>query len=336
MPEARFKVAYAGEALSDGEMEVGDLAPALLGIAEMLKAAGRVVDGDDAEISVRVRATNVGSFEVLLAVVVHAAKAGWAFLETPDGQAAAALLSLLGISAGTIKGGAIGLVRKLKGKVPRRVTRKDDSGLVTIEAEGVTFEVPEAVARLALDGAVRAAMERAIAHPLQKDGIEKVRIGEVSENEIPKSEAEYFLAPPLSSEDEFINRYTKAFSIVQLSFKSGQKWKLSDGHGAPQFVTVSDKEFLEKIDRNEETFAKGDLLICDVVETARRTASGFKSEYEIVRVKEHRRPPKQPPLPWNPQRSVFFQRRNASTFCLSVMGFGQIASQALPAHAGPR
>jgi hypothetical protein len=292
MTEARFKIAYDGEALTDGEMEVGDLAPALLGIADMLKAAGRVVDGDDAEVSVRVRATNPACFEVWLSVVVHGAAAGWAFLKTPDGQAASALVSLLGLTGVGAGAGAISLVKKLKGRSPSKVTTKEP-GLVVLEVEGIAFEVPETVARLALDGAVRAAMERAIAEPLRKEGIETVRFGDDHQNEVAKSDAEYFRAPTLTADDEFINRYTKAFSIVQLSFKPGQKWKLSDGHGAPKFVTVSDAIFLGKVDRSEESFAKGDLLICEVVETARRTAAGFKSEYEIVHVKEHRKPPAQ-------------------------------------------
>jgi hypothetical protein len=52
---------------------------------------------------------------------------------------------------------------------------------------------------------------------------------------------------------------------------------------------MSDADFQARVDASQEAFAKGDLLVCEVVETSRRTATGFRSDYEIVRVKEHRR-----------------------------------------------
>ena len=119
---------------------------------------------------------------------------------------------------------------------------------------------------------------------------------------IEKEEGECFRAPLSSAADEFVTNYRKVFSIASLSFKPGQKWKLNDGQGAPKTVIMSDKDFAGRVDRSEIAFSKGDLLICDVVERSRRTPTGFKSEYEIVRVVEHRPPaPPHPVLPWDQQ-----------------------------------
>ena len=49
--------------------------------------------------------------------------------------------------------------------------------MVSVEIDGTTIEVPEIVARLALDPSVRVAMEKVIAEPLAKDGIDSVSIG---------------------------------------------------------------------------------------------------------------------------------------------------------------
>jgi hypothetical protein len=81
-----------------------------------------------------------------------------------------------------------------------------------------------------------------------------------------------------------------------LSFKDGQKWRLNDGHGAKS-VTVSDAEFVDQVNRNQIRFAKGDVLICEVIERARVSPKGLKAEYEIVKVLEHQLAPTQPPLP---------------------------------------
>jgi hypothetical protein len=295
MSEAVFRLAYNGEAVSDGEMDVADLAPALIGVSQLLKAAGRVVDGDGADIRVRVKSTRDACFEVLLNVIVPDATAAWALWKTPDVQAAATLLSLVGITGIGTVGGAIGLVRRMKGRQPSRLIAASP-GNVAIEIDGDRFEVPDMVARIAMDAGVRAALERVVSEPLERDGIETVEIGGGGTTAtIEKSEAPYFRALPLGAPDEFVSRHTKAFSIVTLSFKTGQKWRLSDG-ASPRLVAMSDANFIARVESSQEAFAKGDILVCEVVETSRRTTTGFKSDYEIVRVIEHRRAFKDTPL----------------------------------------
>ncbi|MEO8926386.1 MAG: hypothetical protein ABI306_04410 [Caulobacteraceae bacterium] len=285
MSEAAFRLAYDGDAVRDGAMDIADLAPALMGMAQLLKAAGRVVDGDAAEITVRVQSIKDACFEIWLTLAVDGVKGAWNIFKTQDVQASAVLLGLLGITA---KDGAIALIRRLKGKRPDRVIPARP-GFVSMQLDGDSFEVPDMVARLALDAAVRAAFEKVVAEPLQKDGIEAVTLGEPSNGaRVEKSEGDYFKETP-TAPDEFVSRHTKPFSILTLSFKRGQKWRLNDG-ASPRLVKMSDDDFQSRVDASQESFSKGDILVCDVVETSRRTASGaFKSDYEIVRVKEHRR-----------------------------------------------
>ena len=297
MSDAAFSLIYDGEAVRDGEMNVADLAPALVAVAQLLKSAGKVLLGEDGDVNVRVRTMRDGSFEVMLAAAVNAGKSAWLWWKQPDVQAAASLLQVVGISGVTATGGAIGVVRALRGKAPTKVEAARP-GYVRLELDGETLEVPDAEVRVALDPAVRAALERIVADPLAKEGIDLVAFGRGADAPvIPKEEADSFRAP-LGPEDEFVAKQVKAFSIIDLSFKPGSKWRLSDGHGAARKVTLSDQEFTDRVQRNEVRFAKGDLLICEVVERSRRTPAGFKSDYEIVKVLEHRpAPPSPPPLP---------------------------------------
>lgn len=291
MSEATFELAYDGEALRDGEMDIADLAPALLGFGQLVEAAGRIVAGDDTRVTIRVKAHREGSFEILLSLAVDGGAAIWNFAKSDSGSAAANLLGILGISG---IGGAVGLIQFVKwlgGRKPEEVKRTTPSA-VEVTINNVTIVVDPLVFQMAFDPGVRSGLERVVAAPLDKEGIDEVRFGSKKLGERIKAEERHAFRTPISEDgDTFESRYVRPFSIEKLSFKPGQKWRLSDGH-SPRSVVVSDQEFAAKVDRSEIRFAKGDVLICDVIERSVRTGNGFRSEYEIVKVLEHR--PAQP------------------------------------------
>jgi hypothetical protein len=287
MSEAHFRLIYDGEAVRDGEMDVADLAPALMGVGQLLKAAGRVMYGEESDVRVRVRTMKDGSFDVHLAAAVKTAGSLWDWLKTPNGQEAQTLLSTLGLTGLGGLQAAISIVRKLKGQKPRLKAARP--GFVSIDIDGLAVEVPEAAARLAVDAGVGAALERVVAEPLRGEGFDTVSFGGAEPDAtISKDEAVYFLAPLETEDDEFVSRYQKAFSTQLLSFKPDRKWRLSDEHGAAKLVTISDTDFETSVQRNGIRFAKGDILICEAIERSRRSIAGFKSEYEISKVLEHR------------------------------------------------
>lgn len=66
---ARVSIAYDGEAVRDGSMDVQQLAPALLAVSDLFKAANKATNGEQAALSVRVQAEfGKGSFIIDLAV----------------------------------------------------------------------------------------------------------------------------------------------------------------------------------------------------------------------------------------------------------------------------
>ncbi len=297
MSEASFILAYDGPAVADGEMEIADLAPALVNLAKLLHAAARSIDGDQAQVSIKVKAPRQGSFEIWLSVAMDLASDGWRWWKSEDVQAAATLLGFLGITGATTTVGLVQLVRKLAGQKPQKVERRDPGSVEIFLDASSTIIVPIAVYHLASDAQVRAGLAGVVADPLDKDGIDVVRFGpKGSGEEISKDEAYAFRAPIEIDGDVLVNRYRRAFSIVSLSFKDGQKWRLNDGHG-PKSVRMSDDDFEDRVNRNEVRFAKGDVLICEVIERAVVTTKGLKSEYEIVKVLEHQAAKSQPPLP---------------------------------------
>eukprot|EP01136_Pigoraptor_vietnamica_P016668 Opistho-1_new@60867 len=295
MSEAVFQLAYDGDALRDGEMDIGDLAPALLGLGQLVEAAGRIASGDDTRVTIKVKAHREGRFEILLSLAVDGGSALWAFAKSDTGQAADTLLGLLGITGIGSVVGVVQLVKWLGGRKPDKIERRNATE-VAVTIDNVTIVVDPAVFQMAYDPGVRSGLERVVAVPLDRQGIDEVRFGSKARGERIRSEDRHAFRVPLSEDgDTFESRYVRPFSIEKLSFKPGQKWRLSDGH-SPRSVLVSDEDFVRRVDRSEIRFAKGDVLICDVIERSIRATNGFRSEYEIVKVLEHRPAPSQPRL----------------------------------------
>lgn len=294
MSHAEVALIYEGPAVESGLMDVRDLAPALLAFGNLAEAANRIVNGDAATTKVQVKTVGAGSFAIGLDVTVAFVQAVRDFLVGPDATAASNLIGIL-TGSSAVGAGAIWVVKKLRGRSPTRVQRKD-ARRVEIEIDGETIEVDEVVARVSVDVGVRAALERIVAEPLATEGIDAVSIGPTDHLERIEKPEGFAFRPPIDRESgAYEYRYRAPFSIVSLSFKQGNKWRLNDGRTTLN-VTVVDDGFLRDIDRSAIAFSKGDILICDVRVETRERPGGLHADFFIERVIEHRKPAQQPSL----------------------------------------
>jgi hypothetical protein len=53
-------------------------------------------------------------------------------------------------------------------------------------------------------------------------------------------------------------------------------------------ATMCDGNFLHRVDNRTESFAKGDVLVCEMKAVQSHRADGLHTEYQIIRVVEHR------------------------------------------------
>jgi hypothetical protein len=138
-----FSLKYDGEALAEHTIDVNDLAPALLALSDVIQESNRLANKDGASVSIRVKATDAGSFEVFIQTVhtVYANTRG--LLAGEDVTALANLLQILGF-LGISVGAPISLIlliRRLSGKCPKKVTEKSPN---EIEIETVVPPVNQA------------------------------------------------------------------------------------------------------------------------------------------------------------------------------------------------
>ena len=65
MNEAKIRIAYDGEALRTGTMNVRDLAPALIALSDLFEESNKVLNDKDSAVQLRVQSDfRTGSFDV--------------------------------------------------------------------------------------------------------------------------------------------------------------------------------------------------------------------------------------------------------------------------------
>ena len=292
-----FTLAYDGPALRDGAMDVRDLAPALMALGQLLDAANTNLNGSSSQIKLQVKATERGSFQIGLELIQSWSTQVLQFFSSPEVSGATNLLSwVLGVG-GAAGGSVLWLIKFAKGRTATAVERIEPN-VVRLTFGTETVDVPIELLRLFQDVSVRNAAQKLIEEPLKTEGINlfQVKDGEKVIESVSDIEAAYFAKPTLPDETLVDEIRRSAFSIVSLTFKEDNKWRLHDGNTQIS-ATISDENFLHQVNVNQVSFSKGDILICDVRVTQKRTSEGLRTDYIVEQVVEHRPAARQLPLP---------------------------------------
>lgn len=288
MSRADFTVTYDGPALQSHEMDVRELAPAMLAVGELFDAMNILLNGETAEVQIKVKAHEAGCFSIVFDIVQ-----GWrdGALSLLSGDAVTAAINLKELLIGG--GGLIYWIRQRKGQTPDRV-EKLAGNMIRVTYGDESFDVPLEMLRLYQDLAVRTALERVVYKPLQAPGIDLVEFGDrkLPAQQVRGKEAEAFKAPEIPEKVLVSDTREAAFSIVSLAFKEDNKWRLHDGSNSVSAV-IEDEEFLSRVNRNQIRFAKGDVLICEVEFTQRQTSKGLTTDNIVKKVKRHIPAPRQ-------------------------------------------
>ena len=297
METTALRLTYDGPALQTHTMDVRLLAPALLAFGDLAEEAARTLWGDAVSVKVDVRASfKTGSFGIELDVLTSLLQNLIGFLKGDAATAVAngtALLTALGVTGK----GLIYALKWLRGRPIRKIERIAE-GRRIITDDGDALEVEESVITLMQSVRVREHLWRVI-EPIDREGIDAVAFGRDAEVTVlvEREHLAYFHVPQgkerLLSEEE----RTMPFSIVSLSFKEANKWRLHDGQNTV-FVELADQDFLSRIDRNQVRFAKGDILIARTRILHRILPDGsLRTDYTLLHVQNHHPAPPQIELP---------------------------------------
>lgn len=310
MSRSTFQVAFEGEALADGEIDVRDLAPSLLALGDVIQAANAALNGKRADAKLMVKATSRGSFVANLAVDVSFLSVVGDLLDTiadnPDRVAAAKELISLLLGGGTVLGGTtvgvMKVLRMLKGKKPEEVVQNSD-GTTTIVNNGTMIMVDPRAMKILNDLPTRKAIEDFAVKSTGAKGVEQIRF-EAPELEgfeplaLTKEDRAALSVPPVD-ELPSVTEQTEREALLRIwvvPLQGDYVWRFSDGGEKPFSATIDDTDFINAVAEAKVTFARGDILRRRIVEQQTLKGEALQKDVRIVKVIEHITAPRQPRL----------------------------------------
>jgi hypothetical protein len=297
MSDAKVGLVYRGEAVEGGLMDVRELAPALFAFGDACQEANRLLNGKDAELTVKVKSDfKTGSFEIQLEVAQKFMSAVLDFATGKSHLSATEILEILGFFGINVPG-VIQLWQWLKRETPRSVTQVGNNNVLIEKADRSTITVNNNVVIAANNSLIRKYLPEVFA-PLTKPGFTEAVIQREDKTvtaRVTSKEAPALHEPPsLTGEpvDEVLNDTTGEAvlevirPVVRPSYQERYIWTLTDGKH-PYSVHIEDRDFLERVDRGEISFTSHDLLRVELNTRQLRTPEGkLRSEQRVLRVKE--------------------------------------------------
>lgn len=288
-------VRYDGPAMRSHEMEVKQLAPALLAMARAFEALQKDVE-PDARVSLNVKATREGSFAVDL--LVHLANEASDFLNGTPVNSVLNASGLIGIFFGVIK-----VAKKAANHVTVVTTKEagtDENGLALVEiafSDGTRITERAASVEALNNSELVGAVKEAIA-PALNDGVDLVQFESGTRSETVNSEE----ADMISGYDPDKTEHTEdtvqiIVQALDVSFRENGKWRITDGIKT-QFVTLEDQDFEKSVLDGTEAMRANDIYrVVMRVDKSLDKQHRLTTKYvSIVKVLEHRGIGDQPTL----------------------------------------
>lgn len=274
MKEASFLVAYDGPGVADGRMSVRQLAPALLAVGGVIEESNRILNGEHAHVSVRIRPANrPGSALIDLTMQVGLVDQLRAFADVATLTDAQQMLALLGFldpegrvasNVDTIRN-VIEFIKALAGKsIEGKITLEDGNIQLNMRdnnGEIHVYNAPKNVVLLGSNRGVREHFEDLVSDQLDDPLIEEFQVRDPEDvdrvvERVSKDESEGFRVPrqALASEDEveeggFVDWVEEGEFVDWVTVRkswtveSNRKWQFETSTGTPFNAPIKDEAF---------------------------------------------------------------------------------------------
>ena len=260
-------IRYDGPALSGHEMDVQDLAPALLALAEIARITNQKLNGDRASIRVLVNAdVEQKCFQLDLSLVQSWMDAAQTLLGKDNVTTVAQIAEIIGFAGGPA-GGLFWLYKKLYGQSDSTgeitFNANDSTGQTTIvvNGDGNNITVTNNVALIAQDPRVLQNI-KTVLEPLKSEDYSdfSIRRGEEKLVEIDRKEARNIRLhavplPPEIEPETFVSLVDGQVEIVTAQYKGIAQWGLW-WTGRTRLMKIEDTDWLERFQTGQEPDAR--------------------------------------------------------------------------------
>lgn len=260
-----FKLSYDSTSTADNTIDAEILGRSLINMSELIKESTKVINGEEANARIEVQAHEPGSFVVEFV----------AWLDN-GGMEVLRSLGIISGSAAVGIGNVFSALKAWKNRKPVTKTLKDGIAIIEFD-DGESISIPESVDRLVSNYSVRSKLDHIVKKAADFESGAKVKIlneqDEVIEIVQP-DEVEYFKTPSrkLLQEEVIIEQTLNViFTVIALESRTGWKIRLPDG--VEVAVKMNDEAFLERIQKRERQFIKGDMFEVKL-KTTERTLNG--------------------------------------------------------------
>lgn len=309
----RTRIRYDGPALAGHEMDVQDLAPALLAMAEIVQIANRKFNGDGVSIRVMVDAdVEQQCFQLDLSLVQSFLDQAATLLGHKDVATAKEIAEWVGIIGGA--GSSIGLFALLKriygGKSEAKpgvtLTTGSQTGTTIINIAGdvhvQSIEVPTETAKLLVDPDV-AKNVKAVLKPLEREGYEDLTFlhDDQPVTRIDRRTAHEIIAAPIITTDiastESVVDIRGPVRIKAAQYEGGARWSLLyQGKAIDAEMTGKAASWVDDFQHNRVAAPPNTTLDVSMTETVKLNAQGLaigKPSYVVHEIHGATPPPTQ-------------------------------------------
>lgn len=301
----RTTIRYDGPALGGHEMDVHDLAPALLALADVIQIANQKFNGLQANIKVLVNAdVEQRCFMIDISLVQSFMDQAKTLLGSDDIKTAKEIAEWVGImSSGSV--GLFGLLKFLRaskeGATPLQIENRGD-GNVTVIGNGNTIVVPQQVFLLAQEPK---AVEKAkgVLRPLENEGYESLAFldGDKEIFEVTKAEASGIgdlpSQPFAELPSESASNIRGQVRIKSAQYEGSAQWGfLWNGRAISSEMVDKAAEWVADFQANKVDAPPNSILDVSMIETAQLDAQGMivgRANYRVQEVHSVTPPPQQ-------------------------------------------
>lgn len=298
MSKETICIAYTGEAVDTGKMNINDLAPALLAFRDLIDEANKVLNDDGSTVNVYVKSNfQKGSFEINLELARTLSEQIKMMFTTASEYHVADILTIIGFVP-TVSGYSLkDVLEWLRGRKIKKAYRIDDRTIrLYVEEEKEDYiDISEGQLKLFRSRKVRKAFEGVVS-PLRADGVDGFEVRD-KENKttttiINKDMVDCYKEP--DEEAPVTNEVTTRMflKLSSVNFEKDLKWRFDNGD-FKFYAAVEDEVFVNKVEEGKIAFTSGTSLEVDMITKQTIIKGNIKNDYIISRVYKINRPDEQ-------------------------------------------